>query len=56
MTLTNIMQACARARRLAVTDSEKQGVDRAAAAILDTFNVPPVGSDRAHFLRMAKTN
>jgi len=54
MTLTDIMRACARARKLSATDSERQGVDRAAASILDTFGVPPTGSDRANFLAISK--
>ena len=54
MTLTDIMTACARARRLAATDSERQGVDRASGAILDAFGLPPYGPDRAHFLRLSK--
>lgn len=51
MTLTDIMKACARAKRLAATDTERQGVARASAAILDAFNVTHI--DRAHFLRIA---
>jgi hypothetical protein len=54
MNLSDIMRACARARALTATASERQGVDRAAASILDAFAVPAIGSDRARFLRLSK--
>lgn len=54
MNLTGIMQACARARRLAQSQREQAGIDRAAAAILDAFGLPAIGGDRAHFLRLSK--
>lgn len=54
MTLTDIMHACGRAYRLAATPREKAGVERAAAAILDAFDVPAIGADRARFIRIVK--
>lgn len=54
MTLSDIMRACANARRLSATDSERAGAERAAAAILDTFGLPAIGADRAHFMAIAK--
>ncbi len=53
MNLTGIMQACARANRLAASDRERAGIERAAASILDAFGLPQ-GADRAHFMAIAK--
>jgi hypothetical protein len=54
MTMKEVMAACARARRLCCTDSERMGADRAAAAILDAAGVPATGPARAEFIAIAK--